>query len=91
MLAQELEHAVIAQVRLPGGDDMPQEAGVRRAKHLLAERVFDPQIQDLLFLAIGSQKRDRDEVGFDDLPMASRVWPNLTTVRLPIRDMGAFA
>ncbi|HRH20626.1 MAG TPA: LacI family DNA-binding transcriptional regulator [Brevundimonas sp.] len=30
-------------------------------------------------------------VGFDDLPMASRVWPNLTTVRLPIRDMGRMA
>ena len=30
-------------------------------------------------------------VGFDDLPMASRVWPNLTTVRLPIRDKGRMA
>ncbi len=30
-------------------------------------------------------------MGFDALPMASRVWPNLTTVRLPIRDMGRMA
>lgn len=27
-------------------------------------------------------------VGFDDTPMAERMWPPLTTVRLPIRDMG---
>jgi len=27
-------------------------------------------------------------VGFDDSPLASRLWPSLTTVRLPIRDMG---
>src|SRR4029079_12000254 len=30
-------------------------------------------------------------VGFDDSPLASRVWPSLTTVRLPIRDMGRLA
>jgi LacI family transcriptional regulator len=35
--------------------------------------------------------RDLSVVGYDDLPMASRVWPNLTTVRLPIRDMGRMA
>ena len=35
--------------------------------------------------------RDLSLVGFDDLPMASRVWPNLTSVRLPIRDMGRMA
>ncbi|MDZ4112168.1 MAG: substrate-binding domain-containing protein, partial [Brevundimonas sp.] len=35
--------------------------------------------------------RDLSIVGFDDLPMASRVWPNLTTVRPPIRDMGRMA
>ncbi|GAA0758772.1 LacI family DNA-binding transcriptional regulator [Brevundimonas aurantiaca] len=35
--------------------------------------------------------RDLSIVGFDDLPMAARVWPNLTSVRLPIRDMGRMA
>ena len=35
--------------------------------------------------------RDLSVVGFDDLPMASRVWPNLTSVRLPIREMGRMA
>lgn len=30
-------------------------------------------------------------VGFDDTPMASRVWPPMTTVRLPIREMGRAA
>ena len=34
---------------------------------------------------------DLSVVGYDDSPMASRVWPNLTTVRLPIRDMGRLA
>ena len=27
-------------------------------------------------------------IGFDDSPLATRLWPSLTTVRLPIRDMG---
>jgi LacI family transcriptional regulator len=35
--------------------------------------------------------RDLSVVGFDDSPLASRVWPPLTTVRLPIRDMGRIA
>lgn len=35
--------------------------------------------------------RDLSVVGFDDLPMAARVWPTLTSVRLPIRDMGRMA
>lgn len=30
-------------------------------------------------------------VGFDDTPIAARVWPPLTTVRLPIREMGQAA
>ncbi|HST44852.1 MAG TPA: LacI family DNA-binding transcriptional regulator [Luteimonas sp.] len=30
-------------------------------------------------------------VGFDDSPLASRLWPALTSVRLPIRDMGRIA
>ncbi len=34
---------------------------------------------------------DLSLVGFDDSPIASRVYPPLTTVRLPIRDMGKCA
>lgn len=30
-------------------------------------------------------------VGYDDAPIAARVWPALTTVHLPIRDMGRVA
>lgn len=35
--------------------------------------------------------RDLSVVGYDDLPMAARVWPNLTSVHLPVRDMGRMA
>jgi len=35
--------------------------------------------------------RDLTVVGYDDSPIAARVWPPLTTVRLPIRDMGQYA
>ncbi len=34
---------------------------------------------------------DLSVVGFDDSPVASRMWPLLTSVRLPIRDMGHMA
>ena len=30
-------------------------------------------------------------VGFDDSPLASRLSPSLTTIRMPIRDMGRLA
>ncbi len=35
--------------------------------------------------------RDLSIVGFDDSPMAARLWPTLSSVRLPIRDMGRYA
>jgi LacI family transcriptional regulator len=78
------------------------ESGVEAARDLLAM----PEPPTAIFagndeMAIGVMKAARDAgldvprdlsiVGFDDLPMASRVWPNLTTVRLPIRDMGRMA
>ena len=34
---------------------------------------------------------DISVVGFDDSPMAARVWPPMTSVRLPIRQMGEAA
>ena len=78
------------------------ESGVEAAQSLLSM----DQPPTAIFagndeMAIGVMKAARDKgldvprdlsiVGFDDLPMASRVWPNLTTVRLPIRDMGRMA
>lgn len=78
------------------------ESGVEAAASLLSM----PERPTAIFagndeMAIGVMKAARDRglevprdlsiVGFDDLPMASRVWPNLTTVRLPIRDMGRMA
>ncbi|HEY9219132.1 MAG TPA: LacI family DNA-binding transcriptional regulator [Phenylobacterium sp.] len=35
--------------------------------------------------------RDLSVVGYDDSPLAERLWPPLTTVRLPIREMGRSA
>jgi LacI family xylobiose transport system transcriptional regulator len=32
--------------------------------------------------------RDLSVVGYDDSPLASQLWPALTTVRLPVRDVG---
>jgi LacI family transcriptional regulator len=35
--------------------------------------------------------RDLSVVGYDDSPLAARLWPPLTTVKLPIREMGRTA
>jgi LacI family transcriptional regulator len=35
--------------------------------------------------------KDVSVVGFDDAPIASRLWPPMTSVRLPLRDMGRLA
>ncbi|MDB6084654.1 MAG: LacI family transcriptional regulator [Gammaproteobacteria bacterium] len=35
--------------------------------------------------------QDLSVVGFDDSPIVSKLWPPLTSVRLPIREMGAIA
>jgi len=35
--------------------------------------------------------RQLSVVGFDDSATALRLWPVLTSVRLPVRDMGAIA
>jgi LacI family transcriptional regulator len=34
---------------------------------------------------------DLSIVGFDDAPIASRMWPAMTSVRLPVREMGRAA
>jgi LacI family transcriptional regulator len=38
-----------------------------------------------------SVPEDISIIGFDDTPVSSRLWPPLTTVRWPIRDMGRAA
>jgi len=35
--------------------------------------------------------QDVSVVGFDDAPIATRIWPTLSSVRLPLRDMGRMA
>ena len=34
---------------------------------------------------------DLSIVGFDDAPIATRMWPAMTSVRLPVREMGRAA
>jgi LacI family transcriptional regulator len=78
------------------------ESGVEAAKHLLTLK--DPPTaifagNDEMAIGVYTAARemgwgvpqDLSIVGFDDAPMASRIWPPLTTVRLPIRDMGRMA
>ncbi len=78
------------------------ESGVTCATQLLAQKDRPTAIfagNDEMAIGVMQAARnlgldvpgDLSIVGFDDLPMASRVWPNLTTVRLPIRDMGRMA
>jgi len=78
------------------------ESGVACAERLLA---LDPRPTAIFTLndemAAGVYKAafkmglsvpdDLSVVGFDDSPLAARLWPSLSSVRLPIRDMGAFA
>lgn len=52
-------------------------------------------------MALGVYKAARDAgvsipedlsvIGYDDSPMAERIWPTLTSVRLPIEHMGRIA
>ncbi|HEY3798873.1 MAG TPA: LacI family DNA-binding transcriptional regulator [Caulobacteraceae bacterium] len=78
------------------------ESGVACARALLA---LSPRPTAIFAgndeMALGAYQAARDAglrvpedlsiVGYDDSPIAARVWPALTTVRLPIRDMGRIA
>jgi LacI family transcriptional regulator len=35
--------------------------------------------------------QDLSVIGFDDAPIATRIWPAMTSVRLPVREMGRMA
>lgn len=78
------------------------DSGVRAADNLLSK----PKRPTAIFagndeMAIGAYTSARKAglsvpddvsiVGFDDTPMAARIWPQMTTVRLPIREMGQAA
>lgn len=78
------------------------ESGVRAANKLLSLAKRPTAIfagNDEMAIGIYTSARklglsipdDLSIIGFDDTPMASRIAPALTTVRLPIRDMGAEA
>ncbi|MCR9270027.1 MAG: LacI family DNA-binding transcriptional regulator [Hyphomonadaceae bacterium] len=78
------------------------DSGVRAADNLLSRSKRPTAIfagNDEMAIGIYSSARklglkipdDLSIVGFDDTPMASRIAPALTTVRLPIRDMGGEA
>ena len=78
------------------------ESGVDRAQELLAQTPRPTAIftgNDEMALGVYQAARDAglnipgdlSIVGYDDAPIAVRVWPALTSVRLPIRDMGRIA
>ncbi|MEL7033631.1 MAG: LacI family DNA-binding transcriptional regulator [Pseudomonadota bacterium] len=78
------------------------ESGVRAANKLLSlanrpTAIFAGNDEMAIGIYTSARKlglsipHDLSIVGFDDTPMASRIAPALTTVRLPIRDMGAEA
>ncbi len=78
------------------------ESGVRAANQLLSlanrpTAIFAGNDEMAIGILTSARKLglsvpdDVSIVGFDDTPMASRIAPALTTVRLPIRDMGAEA
>jgi LacI family transcriptional regulator len=78
------------------------ESGVTAALHLLAlpERptaVFaanDDSAAGVIHVALEQNlrvPRDLSVFGFDDSPVSRQIWPSLTTVRQPLREMGRMA
>ena len=75
------------------------DTGVQAADNLLSRArrptaIFAGNDEMAIGIYASAQKagmrvpEDLSVVGFDDTPMAARIWPQLTTVRLPIREMG---
>jgi LacI family transcriptional regulator len=86
--------------RRPVRVDLRQEDGVSVAGALLRRRPMpqavvcanDETALGVLVGALGAGMRVPDDIvitGFDDVPMAALVVPALTTVRQPIRELGA--
>lgn len=96
------EHGIEPDRRLITPGLFTFESGVESARVLLAQRnrptaVFaanDDMAAGVLHVAheMGiSVPTELSVTGFDDTPMASRVWPSLTTVRQPIKAMAELA
>ncbi len=94
---EEAGVALPAQLVMEGGYTF--ESGQRCAERLFygGERptaIFAGNDEMAMGVYLAARKaglripEDLSVVGFDDTPVAVRMWPTLTTVRLPIRDMG---
>ncbi len=75
------ESGVAAAERLLAGK--PRPTAIFALNDEMAAGVFKTAIR--MGIAVPEQL---SIVGFDDSPLASRLWPSLTSVRLPIREMG---
>lgn len=78
------------------------DGGVIAAEHLLAQTprpaaIFagNDEMATGAYVAVRKAglriPEDVSIIGFDDTPIAGRLWPPMTTVRLPIREMGQAA
>ncbi len=78
------------------------DSGVKAAERLLFRKtpptaIFAGNDEMAMGVYVAARKaglripEDLSIVGFDDTPMASRVWPPMTTVRSPIREIGKAA
>lgn len=97
---QEFDLALDATLTIEAGYTF--ESGARAAHKLLSlanrpTAIFAGNDEMAIGIYTSARKlglsipEDLSIVGFDDTPMAARIAPALTTVRLPIRDMGAEA
>jgi LacI family repressor for deo operon, udp, cdd, tsx, nupC, and nupG len=90
----------LAEARTSFQTDYVVESGVEAAEHYLAGKLGDvtgvilgndAMALGFLRTVLAAGRRVPDElsvVGFDDVPAASLVWPGLTTVSQPVRQMG---
>lgn len=96
------EHGLALDPALVWRGAYTYESGVQAARELLA---LEPRPTAIFCLndemAAGAYLAARERglvvgadisiVGFDDAPIAARLWPTMTSVRLPLRQMGRIA
>lgn len=96
------EHGLALDPALVRRGAYTYESGVQAARELLA---LEPRPTAIFCLndemAAGAYLAARERglvvgadisiVGFDDAPIAARLWPTMTSVRLPLRQMGRIA